>query len=601
MRVKMLIGLLLLCVSFASAQGTDEQLAAQYYGNNEFDKAADAYEKLLSKNPTSGYYYENLLNCYFGLNKFEDAEKLTKKQQRRFSSNYYFKVDLGYVYQKQNLAEAAQKTWDKLLTEITGYETQAHELASAFQKRNETDYAIKTYEIARKKSNSPLLFCFELARLYADKHETQKMVTEYLNVLETNPMMQEDIEGYLQLYLAKSEDYEITKTALLKKYKEQPNSETFGELLIWLYVQRKDFNSAFMQARAMEKRNKEEGQRILQLANLALQNEYYNEATSMFNYIITLGKDKPNYMNARVGTLNARNKKVINTTQYTVTDLQLLESDYNAFLTEFGKYYFTATVLRDLARLEAYYLNNYSQAISFFQELIDMQRLDNQFKANCKLELGDIYVLKGEEWDAMLLYGQVDKDFKEDPLGQEAKFRNARLSYYMGEFEWARAQLDVLKTATTQLIANNAMELSLLIQDNTLDSVEEPLLLFAKADLYYYQNKSGDAILLLDSIEREYPRHSLADDILMKRAEISAKKGDYPQSIVFLNQLLKEHGTDILGDNALFMLADITEHKLNDKTAAQKLYEDFLTTYPGSFYTTEVRKRFRALRGDVLN
>ncbi len=601
MRVKMLIGLFLFSISFAFAQGTDEQLAAQYYSNNEFDKAADAYEKLLSKTPNSGYYYENLLNCYFGLKRFEDAEKLTKKQQRRFSSNYYFKVDQGFVYQKQNLTEAAQKTWDKLLTEITGYETQAHELASAFQKRGETDYAIKTYEIARKKSNSPLLFCFELARLYADKHETQKMVTEYLNVLETNPMMQEDIEGYLQLYLGKPEDFEITKTALLKKSKENPNNESFGELLIWLYVQRKDFNSAFMQARAMEKRNKEEGQRVLQLANLALQNEYYNDAANMYNYIITLGKDKPNYMNARVGTLNARNKKVINTTQYTTADLQLLEADYNAFLAEFGKYYFTATVLRDLARLEAYYLNNHTQAIALFQELIDMQRLDNQFKANCKLELGDIYILKGEEWDAMLLYGQVDKDFKEDPLGQEAKFRNAKLSYYMGEFEWARAQLDVLKTATTQLIANNAMELSLLIQDNTLDSIEDPLLLFAKADLYYYQNKTQEAIILLDSLEREYPRHSLADDILMKRAEISAKKGDYQQSVVYLNQLLKEHGSDILGDNALFMLADITEHKLNDKTAAQKLYEDFLTTYPGSFFTAEVRKRFRALRGDVIN
>jgi predicted Zn-dependent protease len=230
-----------------------------------------------------------------------------------------------------------------------------------------------------------------------------------------------------------------------------------------------------------------------------------------------------------------------------------------------------------------------------------MPRLDDQFKAYCKLELGDIYLLKGEEWDAMLLYGQVDKDFKEDPLGQEAKFRNAKLSYYIGEFEWARAQLDVLKTATTQLIANNAMELSLLIQDNTLDSIEEPLLLFAKADLLYYQNKTSDALLLLDSIDAEYPRHSLADDILMKRAEISYKNRDYAQSVKYLNLLLKEHGSDILGDNALFMLADITEYKLNDKEGAKKLYEDFLAAYPGSFFTAEVRKRFRALRGDVMN
>jgi len=306
-------------------------------------------------------------------------------------------------------------------------------------------------------------------------------------------------------------------------------------------------------------------------------------------------------MNARVGVLNAKNKKVINTTQYTPADLTLLEADYNAFLVEFGRYYFTASVIRDLARLEAYYIKNYENAIKDYEELIEMPRLDNSFKALCKLDLGDIYLLKGEQWDAMLLYGQVDKDFKEEPLGQEAKYRNAKLSYYIGEFEWARAQLDVLKTATTQLIANNAMELSLLIQDNTLDSIEEPLLLFAKADLFFYQNKTAEALQLLDSIDTEYPRHSLADDILMKRAEISYQNRDYAKCQSYLNLLLKEHGSDILGDNALFMLADMTEHKLNDKETAKKLYEDFLATYPGSFYTAEVRKRFRALRGDVLN
>lgn len=599
------LSFVLLLVLLASgnlyAQDKDEQLAAQYLSNNDFDKAADAYERLINKNPSSGYYYDNLMTCYFKLNRFDDAEKLTKKQQRRFSDNSYFQVDQGYVYQKANAPDKAKKVWDELLNKVTGEENQAHELAAAFQKRGETDYAINVYLKARKKSNSQFLFCFELARLYGDKKETQKMVDEYLVALKGNPMLQDDIEGYLQLYLDKNEEYELVKNALLKKYREDPGNDVFSEMLVWLYVQRKDFNSAFMQARAMDKRYKEEGRRIFQLASLALQNEYYDDATAMFNYIIALGKDKPQYMNARMGSMDARNKKVINTTQYTQADLKQLEADYKSFLEEFGRYHYTAPVMRDLARLKAYYLNDYTAAIELFTELINMQRLDVQFKANCKLELGDIYLLKGEEWDAMLLYGQVDKDFKEDPLGQEAKFRNARLSYYLGEFEWARAQLDVLKTATTQLIANNALELSLLIQDNTLDSIDEPLLLFAKADLNYFQNKTAVALQLLDSIDKEFPRHSLADDILFKRAEISYKQRDYAQSVKYLQQLLNEHGTDILGDNALFMLATITEKNLNDKPGAQKLYEEFLEKYPGSFFTAEVRKRFRALRGDVVN
>jgi len=601
MRTLFIVSFFILFGFVGTAQSTDDQLAAQFFSNNDFEKAADLYEKLLIKNPTSGYYYENLLLCYLSTQKFDVAEKLTKKQQRKYAANYYFKVDQGYVYKKQGLLPQAQKNWEKLIDGISGEPSQAMELSVAFQKRGETDYAITTFEDARKKSNSQFLFSFELARLYADKLETEKMANEYLNALISNQELLDDIQGYLQLYIEKNDDYQIVKTAILRKYKENAGNETLSELLIWLYVQRKDFSSAFIQARALDKRFKEEGQRLLLLANLALQNEAFNEATMIYNYIITLGKDKANYMNAKVGTLNARNSKMLQSAQFTQADLQLLEADYKVFLTEFGRYYFTASVMRDLARLQAYQQNNYDSAIAIFEVLIGMQRLENQFKALCKLELGDIYILKAEEWDAMLLYGQVDKDFKEDPLGQEAKFRNAKLSYYMGEFEWARAQLDVLKTATTQLIANNALELSLLIQDNTLDSVEQPLLLFAKADLYYYQNKTNEAILLLDSIEKEFPRHALADDILMKRAEIATKKGEYIIATTYLKQLLKENGSDILGDNAHFRLAEITETKLGDKLGAQKLYEEFLEKYPGSFFSVEVRKRFRALRGDILN
>ena len=230
-----------------------------------------------------------------------------------------------------------------------------------------------------------------------------------------------------------------------------------------------------------------------------------------------------------------------------------------------------------------------------------MARVDDHFKAECKLELGDIYLLIGEQWEAMLLYGQVDKDFKEDQFGQEAKFRNARLYYYLGEFDWARAQLDVLKTATTQLIANNAMELSLLIQDNTPDSIDEPLLMYARADLNLFQNKTDIALQILDSINQLFPRHPLDDEILYKRAEVFFKKHDYAKSCNYLEQLLKEHGSDILGDNALFFLANITEKNLGDKPKAMKYYEEFIEKYPGSFFLTEVRKRYRALRGDVLN
>jgi pentatricopeptide repeat protein len=602
----MLKKFLLICLFvlpiFVIAQDKDEQIAAQYFSNNEFAKAADAYEHLFSKNTHSTYLYENLLNCYFKLNKFDDAEKLVKKQIRRNDANPYYLVDLGYIYKKAGNVDKSKKQFDEILNKLKPRGEQIIETANAFQKRGELDYAINTYAKGRKINNNNLqLFCIELAGLYAEKKDTKQMVEEYLNALQNNPQYEDAVQGYLQSSLENNADFELLKIALLKKNKEYPGNESFIQMLTWMYVQRKDFDNAFIQIRSLDKRFKEEGRRLIELGNLAILNEKFDAAASIFTYVSTLGKEKAYYINSRMGVLEAKNKKIFFAGNYTENDLKILEKDYNDFLTEFGHNYFSAPAQHDLARLEAYYLNDLQNCVLLFKELINMPRLDEHYKAECKLELGDIYLLKGEEWEAMLLYGQVDKDFMEDPLGQEAKFRNARLYYYLGEFEWARSQLDVLKTATTQLIANNAIELSLLIQDNTPDSNDEPLLMFARADLNLYQNKTEIALQILDSINLLYPRHPLNDEILYKRAEVFLKKREYVKSCGYLEQLLKEHGTDILGDNALFLLATITEKNLGDKPKAMKYYEEFIEKYPGSFFLTDVRKRYRALRGDVLN
>lgn len=599
-----LLFLFFLWVAFPvlAQQDRDEELAAHYVSNNEWDKAADVYERIFAKNPQSAYVYDNLLGCYFKLNRFDEAEKLVKKQVRRNGNNPYFLVDLGYVYRKAGQQEKARKQFDEIVSKLSPSEEQVMETANAFQKRQETDYAISTYLKGRKLNGSNAqLFCLQLAGLYAEKKDTKMVLEEYLNAVQANPANADEVQGYLQLYLDNDADYELMKQALLKKNREFPGNDAISEMLIWMYVQRKDFDNAFLQSKALDKRYREDGRRLIELGQLALSNEKFDAASNIFAYVAALGKDKPFYVNARLGMLDARNRKIFFSGNYTDPDLKTLEKDYTGFLDEFGRNYFSAPAERELARLQAYYLHNFEGSIALFKELINMPRLDERFKAECKLELGDIYLLKGEEWEAMLLYGQVDKDFLEDPLGQEAKFRNARLSYYLGEFEWARAQLNVLKTATTQLIANNALELSLLIQDNTPDSVDQPLLMFARADLYYFQNKTARALELLDSINLVYPRHALNDEILYKRAEIFLKKRDYAQSVSYLEQLLKEHGSDILGDNALFLLATITEKNLGDKQKAMKLYEEFIEKYPGSFFLTEARKRFRALRGDQLN
>jgi tetratricopeptide (TPR) repeat protein len=595
--------LLVLLLAFGKiifAQNKDEQLAAQFFANAEYDKAADLYEKLLNKNINSFYFYDNLLQSLIKLKRLDDAESLCKKMFRKTNSPY-FSVDIGFINTLNNKPEKAIKQFDEVIKKLIPNQDKIQETANAFEKRNEIDYAIKTYTNGRKLLGYNAVFYNELAALYAKTKQMQLMIEEYLSSVEQNPINSEEIQGLLQNNIQLPSDFELLKNALIKKIKVNTQTDAFYEMLIWFYVQRKDFDNALIQAKALDKRLKEEGRKMMDLGYLAISNEKYDAAIKLFNEVVLLGNNKAYYLAAKLGVLEAINKKLLSNANLSLLDLQNLEKTYLAFLAENGKTYYTAPSMRDLAKLYAFYLNDLDKAINCLNELISLPGLETYFTAECKLELGDLYIIKGQQWDAMLLYGQVDKDFLEHPLGQEAKLRNAKLSFYLGEFEWAKAQLDILKTATTQLIANNALELSLLIQDNTVDSNEDALKLFAKADLNYQQNKFIEAFQTLDSIILLFPKHALTDDIAFKKGQIYAKQKKYEEAIKQYNIVIKEYGTDILGDNALLNLAIIYDKNLNNQAEAKKQYEKFIETYGSSIFINEVRKRYRQLRGDILN
>lgn len=595
--------LLVLLLAFGKitfAQNKDEQLAAQFFANAEYDKAADLYEKLLNKNINSFYFYDNLLQSLIKLKRLDDAESLCKKMFRKTNSPY-FSVDIGFINTFNNKPEKATKQFEEVIKKLIPNQDKIQETANAFEKRNEIDYAIKTYTNGRKLLGYNAVFNNELAALYAKTKQMQLMIEEYLSSVEQNPINSEEIQGLLQNNIQLLPDFELLKNALIKKIRLNTQTDAFYEMLIWFYVQRKDFDNALIQAKAMDKRLKEEGRKMMDLGYLAISNEKYDAAIKLFNEVVLLGNNKAYYLAAKLGVLEASNKKLLSNANLSLLDLQNLEKTYLAFLAENGKTYYTAPSMRDLAKLYAFYLNDIDKAINCLNEILTLPGLETYFTAECKLELGDLYVIKGQQWDAMLLYGQVDKDFLEHPLGQEAKLRNAKLSFYLGEFEWAKAQLDILKTATTQLIANNALELSLLIQDNTVDSNEDALKLFAKADLNYQQNKFTEAFQTLDSIILLFPKHALTDDIAFKKGQIYAKQKKYEEAIKQYNIVINEYGSDILGDNALLNLATIYDKNLNNPAEAKKQYEKFIETYGSSIFINEVRKRYRQLRGDVLN
>lgn len=595
--------LLFFALNSFSQGNQDRQLADQFLNNAEYEKAAQLYDKLMDKDPYGTY--PQYFRCLLAMKEYDKAEKLTKKIIKKQESNIWYLVDLGYIYAQQDQNDKAKAQYEKAIKLIKPDQNSIINLASAFLNKQEPDYALQTYLEGRKLMREIYGFYFETAEVYYQKGEYQNMIEEYLNAVSDNSMMQQSVLNVLQARVGfdpENNKGDLLRTALLRRIQKTPEKSEFSEMLIWYFIQQKDFESAFIQAKAIDKRLKEDGSRVLSIGAMANSNMNYEAAIKCYQYVVEKGKDNVNYIPARMELLNSYNKKITEENVYTKADLQKLESDYELTLTELGRSGRTAGMIRGLAHLRAFYLDKIDSAMSDLEAAIDYPGISAQTKADCKLELGDVYLFSGNVWDSDLLYAQVDKDFKHDPLGQEAKFRGARLDYFRGDFLWAQAQLDVLKSATSQLIANDALSLSLLISDNMgLDSTTDALMLYARADLLSYRNKNDDALIVLDSIHLLYPTHTLADDAWYKEAQIMDQKRNWAAEDSLYGKILEFDSASVIADDALYQRALLQETKLNNKTKALELYQDLIVKYPGSVFVVEARKKYRHLRGDVLN
>jgi tetratricopeptide (TPR) repeat protein len=598
--------IILLACSFESGAqtGTDEKLANQYFQNKEFDKALLLYEKLFDSKGGE-VFFEDYLACFIELQKFDEAEKLAKKQIRKYPGENPILIQLGYVYLLKSEKEKALEQFDKVIKQLRANDQEIRATAQTFQDRGELDYAIKTYEKGRRLFAGLYPYHFELADVYAAKKDIPKVFNEYIEALNENEGLLQNVQNALQTMLSDDSNgkkNEFLKQLLIKKIQENGDRTVFSDLLIWQFIQEKDFESAFQQSKALDKRFKEEGQRVMNLAALCRANQAWETAIKCLQYVISKGDESGYYIAAKMDLVEVMNKKITQNNEYTSKDLADLETLYTGTIKELGKNQTTGKLIRGLAHLETFYLNKPDSAISILEDCLTIPNLNQREIAETKLELGDALVFVNEVWDASLYYSQAEKMFKNDPIGQEAKLRNAKLSYYKGEFEWAQAQLNVLKSATSQLIANDALYLALLIGDNLIeDSTGGPLILFAKADLYKFQNRDDDALKALDSINPLFPDNMLKDDILFIKAQIAIKHNRPEQAALLLDSLFNTYPDEILADDALFKLAELNQTKLNNKAKAQELYQEFLLRYPGSMFTVEARKRFRELRGDRVN
>lgn len=583
-----------------SAQST--KLANEYYQNNEVDKALSLYRSMAKEKANTPAVFPNYSEILLDRQEYSELEKYLHQISKWYPDNIQYELMAFRLEKSKNDEPKAQKTLQRL---VSKYETNAYQLLQLSQGLSNlgmyleaADCLVKARNLSGRKSQ----YALELANIYNAAGMKREMMDEYLLYAEENPYNLSYVKNILQGLLNDEADRENLETVLISKTQSYPDVILYSELLIWLEIQRKNFYAAFLQGRAIDKRFNTGGRECMNIAQIALENKAWDDAITIYDFVIKNFQEGSNYPLAKRLILKSKEERIKSAFPVTKTEIESLVNDYQLIVEEIGINNISLEALLSKARLQAFYLNQKDSAIQVLWFIINNKRSSPTLVASSKLELGDIFLLSGEPWESSLLYSQVEKANKDSPIAYEAKLRNARLSYFIGDFALAKSHLDILKLATTREIANDALFLSVQIQNNTaFDSTDYIMKQYAAIELLIFQNRYEEADLAFNQMLKDFPNHSLVDEIHWNLSKIELARGNHERALSHLDFIVKQYGYDILNDDAMFKTGEILANNMDQPDQALQIFIQFLKEHPGSSYASEARAYIRRLRGDLPN
>ncbi len=594
-----LVFLFLLCGS-VMLTGQDSRLAHQYFQSGEYEKAAVILKKLFEKNQNSDYYFQKYIEALIAMEDYEKAESEVKSEIKKHPKYMQLYVTYGNLLERQFREEEANKQYDLAIENLPPDINIINKLGNSFLRLARYDQAIEVYKKGSEIMNNDRQFAYNIADLHKRKGEIKEMIKYYILASNTDIKQLDRFKTYFQRNLTTQEDKEELRKQLYEKIQEEPDNVVYSELLEWVYIEKSEYKKALRQARAMDRKYEEDGTRVKNIGDIAYTAKDYDTAIQAFEYVTqnkSINSDL--YIEAKRLILQSKRKQITQKMDYTTSDLDSLQREYELFIEEFGINARTEYLVKEYADFLALYRNDLDNAIVVLKDLVELKSVGRFVRANSKISLADYYLMQGDIWEATLLYSQVEKDFKEEYLGEVARFKNAKLFYYAGNFEWAQEQFSILKAATTRLISNDAIDMSIFIMDNMgLDTTDIPLKMFSEAELLTVQNRYEESFVKLDSIILIYPEHGLEDDVKYQKANLHLKLRDYDKALELYTDIYTNYVEEIRADNSLFAAAEIYEYYLQDLDKAKELYEKLFIDFSNSTYAVEARKRYRTLRGD---
>ncbi len=575
------------------AKAQNEQLANNYFDRGEFEKALVSYEDLLKNQEGNFNYFERVIECYQQLQQFDKSQKALEARLEKYKQNNLL-VELGYNYQLQKNQEKANKYYDQAITVIKKNANEVYGIAYLLEKKSLVDYALLAYKTAIEK-DPKLSFNFQMALLYGQQGNSGLMIDMFLDESFKTPQNLPLIQNQLARFM--TEDGDVNFNESLKKallLRAQKTQDLFwNDFLSWYFVQLKEYGKAFIQQKAIYKRNPDSFANIVNLGQLAISDNDTESATEILTFVLENTNDLELLVQSHSYLIAMKIDHSLD------KDYPAITAELDDLIKKYEVSPYTLPLLEQQANFSAFHLNNPEKGKAILKSAMEMPINRNQM-AEVKMDLADILLFEEKYNQALIYYSQVDEDMGADPIGQEASLKTAKTSYYKGDFNWASHQLKVLKSAPTQLIANDALDLFLLINDNTVeDSTQVALKKFARADFLLYQNKKPEALAEFQLILKENKGDVIEPVTLLRIGKIYEKLGDFTKALESYNEIITKHKDCIYVDEALYYSAEIYNLNLNDPEKAKPLYEEMIFHHEDSIYFVDCRNKYRKLRGDT--
>lgn len=591
----LIIFILILLANFES-YAQDQIIARQYFEEGNFEKAVVYYERFYKNNPHNSGVIVPLVETYQQLERYKEAEALLLDAAKGDKVNPVIYVEVGYNYHLMGNDNKANTYYDKAISLIDNNPNYAYILGRTFRSKTLLDQAISSYKKAMQ-LNDQLNFNYDLATIYGERGEVELMYTMFLELIKKSPNLAPTIKRNLNRFVTEdpeSENNILFKKTLLRKTQSDPDV-LWNEMLSWMFVQQKDYRNAFVQQKAVYKRSQASSlQNIVDLGVLALEYKDEDTARAIYEFVIEQSTDLQLTIQAKLTLINLK------ISEGEKGKYNSIKKDFEDLLNEYGNTVNTLVVQSQYAKFLAFQLGESSNAHQLLRQALTLSK-DRFMQAQLKITLADILVYDEKFNQALIYYTQVQKDLKNDVRGQYARFKVAQTSFYKGDFAWAETQLNVLKSSTSQLIANDALELKLLISDNIQkDSTHTALKLYARADLLAYQNNTEQSINILHEILENHKGDAIEDEALLKLGELYEKSKQFEKAALNYEKIIAFYPDGILMDDALFHLGVLNFEKRNMPEEAKKLLERIIFEHQDSIYFVQARELYRAIRGDQL-